>query len=198
MRIAIITDAWHPQVNGVVRTLEHTGKQLEAFGHQVLFITPQDFSTYPCPTYPDIRLALFPRKGVRRKLTAFLPNAIHIATEGPLGHAARKLCRQLALPFTTSFHTQFPEYIRARVPVPLSWSYRYLRAYHRRAVRTFVPTPSMQERLQTQGFQQVYVWSRGVDTNLFPSPTKIIPIESPADYAVSRPRRQSKRILRRS
>lgn len=167
MRIAIITDAWHPQVNGVVRTLAYTGEQLEAGGHQALFITPQAFTTCPCPTYPAIRLALFPQKGVRQRLTAFRPHAIHIATEGPLGHAVRSLCRHRGLPFTTSFHTQFPEYIRARLPFPVSWSYGYLRHYHGRAVRTFVPTPSMQERLQARGFQNLHVWSRGVDTSLF-------------------------------
>lgn len=167
MRIAIITDAWHPQVNGVVRTLAYTVEQLEAAGHQILCITPQAFTTCPCPTYPTIRLALFPQKGVGQQLTAFRPNAIHIATEGPLGHAARSLCRQWGLPFTTSLHTQFPEYIRARFPIPVRWSYRYLRHYHNYAVRTFVPTQSMQERLQARGFQNLRIWSRGVDTALF-------------------------------
>jgi glycosyltransferase involved in cell wall biosynthesis len=148
MRIAIVTDAWHPQVNGVVRTLGQTGQHLQKLGHEVLFITPDLFFTYPCPTYPSIRLAVLPRKGVRRMLQIFRPHAVHIATEGPLGHAARALCHELSLPFTTSYHTQFPEYIRARFPIPINWSYAYLRRYHGRAGRTMVATWSMQRLLQ--------------------------------------------------
>lgn len=162
-----MTDAWHPQVNGVVRTLDQTRQQLEELGHQTAFVTPQAFNTYPCPTYPSIRLALFPKKGVLRALSQFRPHAVHIATEGPIGHAARSLCCDLEIPFTTSFHTQFPEYIRARVPFPVNWSYGYLRRYHSRASRTLVATKSMQSRLQTKGFNNIAIWSRGVDTSVF-------------------------------
>lgn len=167
MRIAVVTDAWHPQVNGVVRTLGHTAAQLKELGHQVLCITPEEFLTYPCPTYPSIRLALFPKKGVRRMLQHFRPQAIHIATEGPLGHAARALCCSMSLPFTTSYHTRFPEYIRARVPVPVDWSYSYLQRYHCRAARTMVATGSMRQLLEERGFTNLVIWARGVDTTVF-------------------------------
>ncbi len=167
MKIAVITDAWHPQVNGVVRTLDQTRHQLERLGHQTVFVTPQDFTTYPCPTYPSIRLALFPKKRIERTLSQFKPHAVHIATEGPLGYSAGSLCFQSGIPFTTSFHTQFPEYIRARIPFPVSWSYGYLRRYHSRAIRTFVATPSLRKRLHDLGFNNLEIWSRGVDTSVF-------------------------------
>jgi len=167
MRIAIATDAWQPQINGVVRTLGQTGAHLEALGHEVRFITPSDFRTFPCPTYPSIRLAALPKSGVRRMLETFQPQAVHIATEGPIGHTARSLCLQRALPFTTSYHTQFPEYVHARFPLPLSWSYAYLRRYHRRAVRTMVATNSMKQRLENRGFTNLAIWARGVDSNVF-------------------------------
>src|SRR5215475_658774 len=167
MRIAIVTDAWHPQINGVVRTLGQTAVHLKDLGHDVLFITPQDFRTYPCPTYPSIRLALFPKRGVRLKLQRFRPHAIHIATEGPIGHAARALCHRTSVPFTTSYHTQFPEYVRARFPVPINWSYAYLRRYHSHAARTMIATRSMQQRLEERGFRNLAIWARGVDANLF-------------------------------
>lgn len=167
MRIAIATDAWQPQINGVVRTLGQTAMHLKELGHEVGLITPLDFTTYPCPTYPSIRLALFPKRGVRRTLQAFRPQAIHIATEGPIGHAARALCCNLSLPFTTSYHTQFPEYVRARFPVPINWSYAYLRRYHGRAARTMIATRSMQRMLQERGFKNLDIWARGVDSTLF-------------------------------
>ncbi|MCB1739487.1 MAG: glycosyltransferase family 1 protein [Gammaproteobacteria bacterium] len=167
MRIAIVTDAWRPQVNGVVRTYEQTIAQLEAMGHTATVISPADFRTFPCPTYPSIRLAWLPRRGVTRALRAFQPDAIHIATEGPLGHAARSVCRANELPFTSAFHTQLPEYIHARVPLPIRWSYAYLRRFHVPAVRTLVPTPSQLERLREYRFEHLVVWPRGVDTTVF-------------------------------
>ena len=167
MKIVVVTDAWHPQVNGVVRTLDQTRRQLGALGHQTVFITPQGFTTYPCPTYPSIRLAFFPKKRIGQTLLQFRPHAVHIATEGPLGHAARSLCSRLDIPFTTSFHTQFPEYIRARVRFPVNWAYEYLRRYHSRATRTFVATPSLRKRLLDRGFNNLVIWSRGVDTEIF-------------------------------
>ncbi len=187
MRIAIVTDAWHPQVNGVVRTLGQTGRHLQELGHQVLFITPENFLTYPCPTYPSIRLAVFPKMGVRRALQAFRPQAVHIATEGPLGHAARALCRSLSVPFTTSYHTQFPEYVRARFPVPINWSYAYLRRYHSRAARTMVATPSMRRLLQERGFKNLDIWARGVDADLFqPGPKSYLPDPRPISMYMGR------------
>ncbi|MBX9608397.1 MAG: glycosyltransferase family 1 protein [Gammaproteobacteria bacterium] len=166
-RIALVTDAWHPQVNGVVRTLDTTVGVLRAQGHEVLTITPQDFRTVPCPTYPSIRLAVLPARGVLRRLDEFRPEAVHIATEGPLGHAARRCCLARGWPFTTAFHTQFPEYLRLRAPVPVSWSYRYLRRFHAPAARTMVPTPTQRDKLAARGFAHLALWSRGVDTTVF-------------------------------
>lgn len=167
MKIAIITDAWRPQINGVVTTLSTTGAMLEKFGHEVRFITPEGFKTFPCPTYPSIRLARNPIGGVYRTLDEFAPDAIHIATEGPLGWTARHYCNAQRLNFTTSYHTRMAEYIRLRVPVPLSLSYSLLRRFHSRAVRTMVPTESQRQRLLQLGFKNLVIWSRGVDTNLF-------------------------------
>ena len=120
MKILIVTDAWQPQVNGVVRTLEHVVEELQASGHEIAMITPAGFFTLPMPTYPEIRLSLVTSAGIRRRIEAIAPEHIHIATEGPLGIAARKACLKLGRSFTTSYHTRFPEYLRARVPVPLS------------------------------------------------------------------------------
>lgn len=178
MRIAIISDAWYPQVNGVVTTLEKMGEYLRSQGHVVRFITPGDFKTIPCPSYPEIRLALFPGKAISQNLESFLPAHIHIATEGPLGHATRKYCLEKNLRFTTSFHTQFPEYLRLRVPIPIKWSYRYLRWFHGKAARTMVPTPSQKARLEGYGFRNVEVWSRGVDVQIF-QPEPRVRLDSP-------------------
>lgn len=187
MKVVIATDAWQPQINGVVRTLEQTAKNLKELGHQVRLITPLEFRTYPCPTYPSIRLAAFPKGGVQRILDEFRPQAVHIATEGPIGHAARAWCRRLSLPFTTSYHTQFPEYVRARVPLPISWSYAYLRRYHSLAARTMVATPSMKRMLEGRGFKNLAIWARGVDSNLFqPGPKSFLSDERPISMYMGR------------
>jgi glycosyltransferase involved in cell wall biosynthesis len=167
MRIALITDAWQPQVNGVVRTLGMTVDCLRRMGHEVLTVTPLDFPTMLCPTYPSVRLALWPGRRVARMLTSFAPDAIHIATEGPLGHAARRYCLRHGLPFTTAFHTQFPEYIRLRAPLPIAWSYAYLRHFHGAATRTMVPTATQRDKLRAWGFDNLRLWARGVDTATF-------------------------------
>lgn len=180
MRIAIVTDAWHPQVNGVVRTLATTSMHLTKRGHEVRTITPKDFRTVPCPSYPEIRLALFPGRAVASALADFAPHAIHIATEGPLGHAAHRHCRRHGLRFTTSFHTQFPEYLRLRAPVPITWSYAYLRHFHAHAERTLVPTESQRRRLVKRGFANLRIWARGVDTSIFRP-------DDPVSYALPRP-----------
>lgn len=181
MRIAIITDAWHPQVDGVVRTLETTARYLGEAGHEVAVITPQDFRTFPCPTYPEIRLALWPRKGLEQRLNAFEPGAIHIATEGPLGHAAHSWCQARKKHFTTSFHTQFPEYVRLRAPIPIAWTYAYLRRFHGAAVCTMVPTESQRQRLVARNFDNLAVRPRGMDITIF-NP------EDPHDYDLPPPR----------
>jgi glycosyltransferase involved in cell wall biosynthesis len=167
MRILIVTDAWFPQTNGVVVTLAHTAAWLGRFGHEVRFITPRDFRNVACPTYPEIRLSVFPYRGVRKRIDAFKPEALHIATEGPLGLAARRYCLSDGLRFTTSYHTQFPEYLRLRFPMPLSLSYAILRWFHGPAHRCMVSTKTMHEQLAARGFKNIARWQRGVDTQRF-------------------------------
>jgi glycosyltransferase involved in cell wall biosynthesis len=167
MRILIVTDAWSPQTNGVVRTLTQTAEWLGRFGHDVRMVTPRDFRSVPCPTYPEIRLSLMPKRTLRRVIDGFNPQALHIATEGPLGIAARRHCLRRGLRFTTSYHTQFPQYFRARFPIPLGLSYWVLRRFHGAAVRCMVSTESMTRDLKTRGFANLAMWRRGVDTEMF-------------------------------
>lgn len=167
MRIAIVTDAWLPQTNGVVRTLTETRRSLERDGHTVLLVTPEGFRTIPCPSYPEIRLSLLPNKGVFRCLDRFAPEALHIATEGPLGLAGRRWGLRRGLPFTTAYHTRFPQYVRARAPVPERLTYGILRWFHGPAARTLVPTEHIRRELDGHGFGPLVIWARGVDTQLF-------------------------------
>lgn len=167
MRIAIVTDAWAPQVNGVVRTLEATRSQLARMGHETTVIAPDAFTSVPCPTYPEIRLALAGRAAVGRRLAAFAPEAIHIATEGPLGLAARRWCLARGLPFTTAYHTQFPDYVAARTGADPEWIWHYIRWFHRPARSVLASTPSIQRTLEEHGITQVRRWGRGVDLSLF-------------------------------
>jgi len=167
MKLALVTDAWTPQVNGVVRTLGHTVRELSRAGHDVTVISPADFRTIPCPTYPEVRLALFAGGAVRELLDALAPDAVHVATEGPLGLAARNWCVRHGWPFTTAYHTQFPEYLQARFPVPLSVGYAAVRWFHGGASRTLVTTATMQRQLEARGFRNLALWGRGVDTGLF-------------------------------
>jgi glycosyltransferase involved in cell wall biosynthesis len=167
MRILLVTDAWHPQVNGVVRTLSTLKGQLEAAGHEVIYITPDQFNTVPCPTYSEIRLALLPGKKMARIIEGFRPCVVHIATEGTLGVAARKYCVKRDIPFTTAFHTKFPEYLNARFKVPVSWSYKALRWFHGKANNVMVATQTIENELIGHGFKNIRRWSRGVDTDLF-------------------------------
>jgi glycosyltransferase involved in cell wall biosynthesis len=167
MRLALVTDAWLPQTNGVVRTLSITAGMLQRQGHTVEVLDPGGFRTIPCPTYPEIRLAWRPYRKLARRLAALAPDAVHVATEGPLGLAARRWCLRSCHAFTTSYHTQFPEYLRARFPVPLSLSYAHLRRFHGAAARTLVATSSMRQQLTARGFRNLATWSRGVDTQLF-------------------------------
>lgn len=169
MKIMIVTDAWEPQVNGVVRTLTQTRLELTRMGHQVHLLSPLEFRTIPCPTYPEIRLSLFPKRRVAARIQSAAPDALHIATEGPLGLAARAYALRHGLPFTTAYHTRFPEYVRARIGLPLSLTYRYLRWFHGPSTTIMVPTPAVKHDLQAYGFppQQVALWSRGVDLDLF-------------------------------
>lgn len=180
MRLAIVTDAWLPQTNGVVRTLSVTSTLLQRSGHVVEVLEPRAFRTLPCPTYPEIRLAWRPYRRLAAQLTALDPDSVHIATEGPLGMAARRWCRRHDRAFTTSYHTRFPEYVRARVPVPLRLSYAHLRRFHGAAARTLVGTPSMLRSLEERGFQNLALWSRGVDTGVFrPGPKDFLDLPRP-------------------
>lgn len=167
MKIAIITDAWHPQVNGVVRTLTHLKAELEGMGHDVLLVHPGLFKNVACPGYSEIRLAY----GVKGKLTKLLndfdADAHHISTEGPLGLSARKFCLKRKIAFTTAFHTRFPEYLKAKCHIPEWITYAALRRFHAESKAIMVPTASMQEALQSVGFNNVKLWTRGVNTELF-------------------------------
>ena len=157
MRILIVTDAWKPQVNGVVRTLTETTRELEAIGYTVDLLTPLEFRTLPCPTYPDIRLSILPYRRVSARIREFQPDAIHIATEGPLGIAARRYCIKHKLAFTTAYHTRFPEYVQARIKLPVKVSYAWLRRFHNAARAIMAPTRSICEDLTARGFTNVVV-----------------------------------------
>jgi glycosyltransferase involved in cell wall biosynthesis len=171
MRILIVTDAWSPQVNGVVTTLRHTGRELEQRGHTVGLVTPTSFRTFPCPTYPEIRLAFAPNARTSRMIDGFSAEAIHIATEGPLGMAARRHCLRTGQSFTTAFHTQFPEFVHARCHLPVACTYAWLRRFHRPSAAVMVATDEIRNRLRRHGFERLAHWSRGVDTLLFrPAP----------------------------
>lgn len=167
MRILLVSDAWSPQVNGVVRTLQRVRQECEAQGHDFLVISPDQFRTVPCPTYPEIRLALRPGRAIARQIGQLRPDCIHIATEGPLGLAARRHCVRHGLPFTTSYHTRFPEYVHARAPVPLDLGYAFMRWFHRPSQGVMVATRTIRDDLEGRGFVNVKPWSRGVDTELF-------------------------------
>jgi glycosyltransferase involved in cell wall biosynthesis len=167
MRIMIVSDAWFPQTNGVVNTLAQTAAWLGRFGHEVRVATPGDFRTVPCPTYPEIRVAVLPHRKLARNIAAFRPQALHIATEGPLGFSARRYCVRHGLRFTTSYHTQFPQYLRSRLPIPLAASYSLLRWFHAAAQSCMISTQSVQNELAARGFNNLVRWRRGVDTQLF-------------------------------
>jgi glycosyltransferase involved in cell wall biosynthesis len=187
MRILMVTDAWRPQINGVVHTLERLSETLVGYGVETRFLTPQGFPTLPLPTYPDIRLALTTPGKVARLIEAERADHIHIVTEGPLGLMARRYCRRAGRPFTTSYHTRFPEYLSARLPVPEAWAYRWLRAFHNSGQGTLVATNSLAEDLRARGFNRLKPWTRGVDTALFrPDRGKRLPFARPLFLCVGR------------
>ncbi|HIJ61560.1 MAG TPA: glycosyltransferase family 1 protein [Rhodospirillaceae bacterium] len=166
-RIAVVTDAWHPQPNGVVRVMATLREHLQAAGHDVRVLSPNDFFTVPCPTYREIPLALWPRRGVAKWLDDTRPEAIHIATEGPLGWAARAWCLQRRRPFTTAYHTKFPQYVRARTGLPLAVPYAVVRRFHAPSQGVLVPTPTVQAELASWRFTRLRLWSHGVDMRIF-------------------------------
>ncbi|MDQ8728448.1 glycosyltransferase family 1 protein [Bradyrhizobium sp. LHD-71] len=180
MRILIATDAWHPQVNGVVRTLTSLARSASALGADIRFLTPDGFRTVAVPTYPGLRVALPSRRKIADRIEAAAPDAIHIATEGPIGWAVRAYCRRRGLAFTTSYTTRFPEYIAVRSIVPVAWGYAVLRRFHAAAAATMVATPSLRSELSRRGFTNLCNWTRGVDTRLFTP-------DRPAELGLPRP-----------
>jgi len=190
MRIAIVTDAWEPQVNGVVRTLQSVRKVLESQGHKVLVISPDLFYSVPCPTYPEIRLAMVRSRTIGDLLDDFSPHAVHLATEGPVCVAARRWCLKHDFPFTTAYHTQFPDYVEARSGVPAEWVWRYIRWFHAPAQSILASTPSIRKALVDHGLTQVRHWGRGVDLanfrpGLAPHPA-MAELEGPVQLYVGR------------
>lgn len=177
--VLIVTDAWHPQINGVVRSIERVVAEMLKRGMAVEMLTPAQFKTFPMPGYGEIRLSRTLMRPVYRQIEAARPDAIHIATEGPLGIIARRWCMKSGFPFSTAYHTQFPEYLRARLPVPLRWSYRFLRWFHGAAKYCLVGTPHLQDLLEQRGFTNVVIWQKGVDTELF-HPDKRMKADYPA------------------
>jgi glycosyltransferase involved in cell wall biosynthesis len=187
MRILVATDAWHPQVNGVVRTLTTMAQAAKSIGAEVSFLTPQSFRTVALPSYPDLRLAVPGPAKIARLIDEARPDNIHIATEGPIGLAVRRYCRKRGLPFTTSFHTRFPEYISARAPIPESWIWSALRWFHGASHAVMAATPALASELRSRGFRNVVLWPRGVDGRLFhPRPGADLGLPRPIFLSVGR------------
>jgi glycosyltransferase involved in cell wall biosynthesis len=178
MRVLVATDAWRPQVNGVVRTLNSLARAAAKLGVTIEFLSPEGFPSFPVPTYPGLRLALPSRRRIAERIDAVRPDAIHIATEGPIGFAVRAYCRRRGRPFTTSYTTRFPEYISARSPIPQSWIYAALRRFHAAASITMVATPSLIKELGERGFGNLGMWTRGVDVDLF-RPDRAVALDFP-------------------
>ena len=167
MKIVLATDAWHPQVNGVVRSLTSTVEALRRRGHEVVVIEPSLFWTAPCPTYPEIRLAIGCARAVRKTLEKEQPDSIHVSTEGPIGWAVRNWCVRQGRPYTTAFHTRFPDYVSVRTGIPADWIWKVMRLFHGRADRTFAATQTLAEELQSRGITRTHIWPRGVDLDQF-------------------------------
>lgn len=184
MKVLVATDAWHPQVNGVVRTLTSLRDNAQRAGGTFEFITPEGFRSFELPTYRGLRCALPGRAEIARRIERFEPDAIHIATEGPIGLAVRSYCQARKFSFTTSFTTRFAEYASARFPVPLSWGYAALRWFHAPASCTMVSTPSLKAELEARGFSGLSMWSRGVDTELF-RPERAVTLDLPRPIFVN-------------
>src|ERR1700677_3904372 len=178
MKVLVATDAWRPQVNGVVRTLGSLARTAAKLGVTIEFLSPEGFPSFQLPTYPGLRLALPSRRGIAERIEAAKPDAIHLATEGPIGFAVRAYCRRSGRPFTTSYTTRFPEYISARSPIPQAWIYNSLRRFHAAATVTMVATPSLMTELSQRGFGNLGMWTRGVDADLF-RPDRALSLDFP-------------------
>lgn len=166
-KITIVTDAWHPQINGVVRSLENTIEEMQRMGHEIMLVTPDRFRNVPLPSYPEIRIALTRYSTVRREIDRFQPSFVHIATEGPLGFYARRWCLSRKMPFSTSYHTRFPEYVAARLPLPQSMLYGLVRWFHNAGNVCMVATQSLETELSARGFRNLMRWTRGIDPTLY-------------------------------
>ncbi len=187
VRLLIVTDAWFPQINGVVRTLSTTRDKLVELGHEVEVLGPDRFRNVPCPTYPEIRLALCTPGRVGRIIQQVAPEAVHVATEGPLGWSARTWLRRRGLPFTSSFHTMFPQYLKLRFGLPERVSFSGIRRFHCGATATMYSTPTLRAMLESHGFENLVRWVRGVDTEIFtPGPAEPLPFERPIQLYVGR------------
>jgi len=184
MRILVATDAWYPQVNGVVRTLTSLARSARGLGVTIDFLTPEGFPSFRVPTYPGLRLALPSSRKIAQRIEQARPDAIHIATEGTIGAMVRAYCMKRGRPFTTSYTTRFPEYISARSPIPASWIYAVLRRFHAAATVTMVSTPSLMVELEQRGFGNLGMWTRGVDTDLF-DPQRAVTLDLPRPIFVS-------------
>jgi glycosyltransferase involved in cell wall biosynthesis len=167
MKILVATDAWHPQVNGVVRTLTSLARSASVLDADINFLTPDGFPSMALPTYPGLRIALPNRREIARRIEQAAPDAIHIATEGPVGWAVRAYCRRRNLSFTTSYTTRFPEYVEVRTRIPASIGYAVLRHFHAASSMIMVATDSLRQELGARGFRKLGFWTRGVDTELF-------------------------------
>jgi glycosyltransferase involved in cell wall biosynthesis len=187
MRILIATDAWRPQVNGVVHTLEATARAAKSLGAEIHFLTPEGFPTVGLPSYPGIRVALPRAREIARRISVVRPDAVHIATEGPIGYFVRRLCLSEHRPFTTSLHTRFADYLAARWPIPPSWTWRWMRWFHNAGRGTMVSTESLANELRSHGFDNVLRWPRGVDSALFhPSRASDLGLKRPIFLTVGR------------
>jgi glycosyltransferase involved in cell wall biosynthesis len=167
MRILIATDAWHPQVNGVVRTYERLAGEARVQGAELVFLSASEFRSLPCPAYRSIRLAIPSRKRAEELIEAASADFIHVATEGPVGVMARSFCLRSNRPFTTAYHTKFPEYASALLSIPPSWCYAILKRFHNAGAGTMVATPSLAAELRWRGFDRLMPWTRGVDAELY-------------------------------
>ena len=187
MRVLVVTDAWHPQVNGVVRSLEQLEAEARRIGEEIVFITPEQFRTVPMPGYAEIRLSLARPRLLNDLIDAAKPDAVHLATEGPLGLLARRACRKRNLSFTTCYHTRYPQYLRARLPVPEPLTYALLRKFHNSGDGTMVATEALGNELRAKGFNRLMLWSRGVDTDLFkPREGSVFDLPRPIYLCVAR------------
>ncbi|MBO6948614.1 MAG: glycosyltransferase family 1 protein [Rhodospirillales bacterium] len=185
--IAIATDAWYPQPNGVVRVIGTVRDRLIERGHDVRVMSPDQFVTFPCPTYAEIPLAVLPRRKVARWLDELQPDYVHIATEGPIGNAARAYCLKKGWPFSTAFHTKFPEYLQARTKLPLDWLYKGARKFHEPSGAVMVPAPAVYRELEGRGFGNLKLWSHGVDTDVFqPGPKDFLDLPRPIFMFIGR------------